>query len=38
MYIYIYIYIYICIHVYTKMVMSDPRQTEYSNLTDARWA
>ena len=35
MYIYIYIYIYICIYIY--MVIGDPRHTECSKLTEARW-
>ena len=36
--IYTYIYIiYISIYIY-QVVISDPRHTECSNLTDARWA
>ena len=41
-YIIYYIYIYvICIisirYIYIHMVISDPRHTECSNLTEARW-
>ena len=38
LYIYIYTHTHTHIYIYMQVVISDPRHTECSNLTKARWA